>query len=158
MIYASSFPPTVIRRANTDDVEELYLLETICFRERRFKREHILWILHNPHAATFIDREEKTRGTLMLLIEGNVCRVLSLAVHPSCRLKGHGRQLRAVAERWAKENGATAVKLEVSTSNNGAIEFYRKLGYENAGLLSHYYSWGEDAYSMKKDIAQGAKT
>jgi len=148
----------VIRRANTDDVEELYLLETICFRERRFKREHILWILHNPHAATFIDRDEKTRGTLMLLAEGDTCRVLSLAVHPAVRMQGIGKALMVVAEEWAIENKASLMKLEVSTSNPGAIDFYKKLGYENAGLLTHYYSWGEAAYSMKKELAQRAKT
>ena len=148
----------MIRRANTDDVEELYLLETICFRERRFKREHILWILHNPHAATFIDRNEKTRGTLMLLVEGDICRVLSLAVHPAVRMQGIGKALMVVAEEWANENNASLMKLEVSTSNAGAIDFYKKLGYENAGLLVHYYSWGEDAYSMKKKLAHGAKT
>ena len=148
----------MIRRANTDDVEELYLLETICFRERRFKREHILWILHNPHAATFIDRDEKTRGTLMLLLEGSVCRVLSLGVHPAVRLQGIGKALMAVAEEWATENDAILMKLEVSTTNSGAIDFYKKLGYENAGLLAHYYSWGEDAFSMKKEIAGRAKS
>ncbi len=148
----------MIRRATTDDVEELYLIETICFKERRFKREHILWILHNPNAVTFIDREDKTRGTLMLLKEGDVCRVLSLAVHPAFRLQGLGRQFMAVAEEWARERNAIAIKLEVSTKNAAAIEFYRKLGYENTGMLSHYYSWGEDAYSMKKDLAQSAKS
>lgn len=148
----------MIRRANTDDVEELYLIETICFRERRFKREHILWILHNPHAATFIDREDKTRGTLMLLVEGGICRVLSLAVHPAYRLRGLGREFMRIAENWAAENKASAVKLEVSTNNAGAIEFYKRLGYQNAGMLPHYYSWGEDAYSMSKEISQGAKS
>jgi len=148
----------VLRRATTNDVEELYLIETICFKERRFQREHILWILHNPNAVTFIDREDRTRGTMMLLKEGAVCRVLSLAVHPAFRLQGLGRKFMAVAEDWAREGKATAIKLEVSTKNTGAIEFYKKLGYENAGLLSHYYSWGEDAYSMSKALETRAKS
>ena len=151
-------PPSLIRRANTDDVEEIYLLETICFKERRFQRDHILWILHNPQAITFIDKQEKTRGAVMLLIERGVCRILSLAVHPAVRLQGVGKALMMAAENWAKKNRVTAMRLEVGTKNSGALEFYKKLGYESTGLLPHYYSWGEDAYSMKKDMERGAKS
>ena len=148
----------MIRKATVEDLEELYLIETICFRERRFQREHILWILHHPNAAIYIDREERTRGTLMLLFEGDVCRVLSLAVHPAYRRQGIGRSLMALAEDYARRKNITVVMLEVSTQNSAAIDFYKKLGYENTGFLSHYYSWGEDAYSMSKNLAQRAKT
>jgi len=64
----------------------------------------------------------------------------------------------ALAEDYAVAHGASTVKLEVGTKNAVAIEFYKKLGYENAGFLSHYYSWGEDAYSMSKSVAPRAKT
>jgi len=148
----------LIRKATVDDVDELYLIETICFRERRFQREHILWILHHPNAATYIDRNERTRGTLMLLLEGAVCRVLSLAVHPAYRRQGIGRALMALSEDYAVAHGATIVKLEVSTKNAVAIDFYKSLGYENTGFLSNYYSWGEDAHSMSKNVALRAKT
>lgn len=147
-----------MRRATTDDVEELYLLETICFRERRFQKDHILWILHHPRAATFIETDKRTRGALMLLVEGTVCRVLSIAVHPAFRLKGIGSMVMAEAEKFAQQHSASEVRLEVSTKNHGAVKFYTKLGYKNVGIMAHYYSWGEDAYSMSKSIARGAKT
>lgn len=148
----------MIRRATTDDVEELYLLETICFRERRFQRDHILWILHHPNAATFVETDKKTRGALMLLVEGTVCRVLSIAVHPAFRLKGIGSMMMDEAERFAREHSASEVRLEVSTMNHGAMKFYLRLGYKNVGTMAHYYSWGEDAYSMSKSLEPRAKS
>ena len=148
----------MIRRATTDDIEELYLLETICFRERRFKKDHILWILHNPNAATFIDEDRRTRGAVMLIIENSACRIISIAVHPAFRLGGIGQALMAVAEDHAIKHSASEVRLEVGTNNDGAVQFYRKLGYENTGTLPGYYSWGEDAYTMRKSLLQRAKS
>ena len=56
------------------------------------------------------------------------------------------------AERIARERGATVARLEVSTQNAPAIALYRELGYRTEGLLPGYYSWGEDAYSMRKSL------
>jgi ribosomal protein S18 acetylase RimI-like enzyme len=61
------------------------------------------------------------------------------------------------AEREARKRGCTQVRLEVSTQNYGAIEFYRQLGYRTDGVLYGYYSWGEDAYGMTKALAPDEK-
>ncbi len=56
------------------------------------------------------------------------------------------------AEAVCRERGLLTIRLEVSTKNLVAIEFYRRLGYRTDGVLYSYYSWGEDAYSMHKPI------
>jgi len=56
------------------------------------------------------------------------------------------------AEAVCHERGLSTIRLEVSTKNLVAIEFYRRLGYRTDGVLYGYYSWGEDAYSMHKPI------
>src|SRR2546428_11558854 len=56
------------------------------------------------------------------------------------------------AEAVCRERGLSTIRLEVSTKNLVAIEFYRRLGYRTDGVLYGYYSWGEDAYSMHKAI------
>jgi len=148
----------MIRRAHISDVDNILLLETLCFQKGRLKREDILWLLRNPNALTFLDYENEARGALMLLMEEDVCRILSIAVHPSYRFKGIGKALIAIAEEQASRDNMTMVKLEVNARNRGAIEFYSKLGYERTGLIPHYYSWGDDAYSMRKILHQCAKT
>jgi len=89
---------------------------------------------------------------MMLLFEGHVCRVLSVAVAPKARRHGIGTRMMQAAEAVCRERGMSTIRLEVSTKNLVAMEFYRRLGYRTDGVLYGYYSWGEDAYSMHKAI------
>src|SRR5437870_11140517 len=89
---------------------------------------------------------------MMLLFEGHVCRVLSVAVAPKSRRRGIGTLMMQAAEAVCRERGLSTIRLEVSTKNLVAIEFYRRLGYRTDGVLYGYYSWGEDAYSMGKAV------
>jgi len=143
----------VIRSGGVGDLEALYELEVACFAERRFTREHLMYILRNPRASTFVYEVGRVLGSLMLHEEGGVLRVLSVGVHPSFRRRGIGRRLMALAEDMAEKFGSREVRLEVSTRNEGAVAFYTALGYETTGKLPRYYSWGEDAYAMRKPIA-----
>jgi ribosomal-protein-alanine N-acetyltransferase len=56
------------------------------------------------------------------------------------------------AERVSRERGAASARLEVSTVNAAAIALYRGLGYRTEGVLPGYYSWGEDAFAMRKRL------
>lgn len=116
--------------------------------------DHLDWILKNPRAMTLVeDGGPLMTGALMLLFEARVCRVLSVAVVPEERRRGLGSRMMRAAEEASRERGCTVVRLEVSTQNPGAAEFYRRLGYEVDGILPGYYSWGEDAFSMHKIVS-----
>ena len=142
------------RRANLGDLEAIYRIEAVCFKEHRFRREHLQWILTNEHVVTVVeDGAPGLLGAVMLLIDGKVGRVLSIAVIPEVRRTGLGTELMRAAERIAAEHHCDFVRLEVSTENAGALQFYRKLGYEVDGFLPGYYSWGDDAHSMRKRLA-----
>ena len=52
--------------------------------------------------------------------------------------------------------GLSRLYLEVFADNLRAIALYRGLGYRTDGLLPGYYSWGEDAYSMRKNLEPNA--
>ena len=143
----------MLRRATPEDLESIYRIEIECFRERRFRRDHVDWILRNERALTLVeDAGSRLDGAIMLLFEGHACRVLSVATIPSRRRQGLGMKMMDAAEAEARRRGSALVRLEVSTRNYGAIEFYRKLGYRTDGVLYGYYSWGEDAYSMAKPM------
>lgn len=145
----------LLRVATRDDLEPLYRVEIECFQERRFRKDHVDWILMNERGLTLVEETERGEilGALMLLFEGTACRVLSIAVVPKARHRGIGTKMMQAAEDSARERGCTVVRLEVSTQNFGAIEFYRGLGYRTDGVLYGYYSWGEDAYSMARAVA-----
>lgn len=140
----------MLRRATPADLEAIYRIEIECFKERRFRRDHVDWILRNERAATFVVEEDGQNlvGAIMVLVEGQIARILSVATMPDHRRKHLGTEMMKIAEEEARRRGCALVRLEVSTRNYGAIEFYRGLGYRTDGVLYGYYSWGEDAYSM----------
>ncbi len=144
----------MLRRATPADLEAIYRIEVACFKERRFRRDHLDWILRNERAVTFVEEDgTQLLGAIMLLVEGQVSRVLSVATMPDHRRKHLGTAMMKVAEAEARRRGCAQVRLEVSTRNYGAIEFYRGLGYKTDGVLYGYYSWGEDAYSMIRPVS-----
>ncbi len=144
----------MLRTASPEDLEALYRVETECFQEHRFRKDHVAWILANEKALTLVDDEEgELQGALMLLFERASCRVLSIAVVPGARRRGLGTRMMDAANDAARARGASLIRLEVSTRNLGAIEFYRGLGYRTDEVLYGYYSWGEDAYSMARPVA-----
>ncbi len=143
----------MFRVAGPNDLDALYRFEILCFREHRFRRNHVDWILRNERALTLVeDGRKAVTAAMMLLFEGHVCRVLSVAVAPKSRRRGIGTLMMQAAEAVCRERGLSTIRLEVSTKNLVAIEFYRRLGYRTDGVLYGYYSWGEDAYSMRKAI------
>ncbi len=151
----------MLRTATPTDLEAIYRVEIACFKEHRFRKDHVDWILRNDRARTLVAQGEDGRleGVIMLLFEGPSCRVLSVATMPESRRRGLGTEMMRVAEAEALGRGCTRIRLEVSTQNYAAIEFYRGLGYKTDGVLYGYYSWGEDAYSMTRVFADpGSET
>ncbi len=143
----------LLRVAGPPDVAALYRFEILCFEEHRFRKDHIDWILRNERALTLVeDGPAGIEAAMMLLFEGQVCRVLSVAVAPTSRHRGIGTRLMQSVEAICGQRGLSTIRLEVSTMNLGAIELYRRLGYRTDGVLYGYYSWGEDAYSMHKAV------
>jgi len=144
----------LLRPAGFLDLEALQRIEGVCFQRRRFRKEQLEWVLRNERALTLVEDDgRRLTGALMLLFEGRVCRVLSVAVIPEARRRELGTRLMLVAEDLAHDRGCSTIRLEVSTQNVGAIELYRTLEYVMDGLLPGYYSWGEDAFSMHKSLA-----
>ncbi|MEE9600613.1 MAG: GNAT family N-acetyltransferase [Thermoplasmata archaeon] len=145
----------MISRANVNDVPIILRIERKCFGRRGFSKAHIIWILKNPAAMTYVySHQERPVGTIMLKRDLDVARVVSIAVLPGQRRRGVGTELMAMAEDIMREQGAKVMKLEVNVNNDTAINFYRHLGYDFDGILKGYYSWGEDAYVMGKTLDQ----
>jgi ribosomal protein S18 acetylase RimI-like enzyme len=68
-------------------------------------------------------------GTVISGFDGYRGWVYHLAVHPSCRRRGFGRQLMREAEARLKAMGCPKLNLQVRSSNAAVIAFYERLGY-----------------------------
>ena len=75
--------------------------------------------------------------------------IISIAVHPLHRRKGYGKMLMEHVLKFMKGK----VMLHVKKSNLGAIDFYKKLGFEEIGEIKGYYRDGEDAILMAKMLS-----
>ena len=68
-------------------------------------------------------------ASVMAGYEGHRGWLNYVAVDPDHRRKGLGREIIAEAERLLRQMGCPKTNLQVRTSNQGVIEFYRRLGY-----------------------------
>jgi [ribosomal protein S18]-alanine N-acetyltransferase len=82
----------------------------------------------------------------------NTARILMLAVHNNFRKQGIGSALLKEFLAEMKHLRVTKVELEVRTTNQGALAFYKKQGFSHQHTLHQFYQNGEDAYAMKKDL------
>ena len=56
--------------------------------------------------------------------------VVALAVRPEARKQGLGNQLILAVEDWARETGASGVRVNSGEAMTGALYFYKSMGYE----------------------------
>jgi ribosomal protein S18 acetylase RimI-like enzyme len=75
-----------------------------------------------------------------------------LSVNDNNRKQGIGSALLWQFLSEMKNHQITQVELEVRTTNQGALEFYKKQGFILREKLQQFYQNGEDAYSMRKEL------
>ena len=78
--------------------------------------------------------------------------ILNIAVAPSFRRRGLGKELMLALENYAKNKGAERLLLEVREGNLAARGLYEKQGFLAFGVRKNYYEDGENAIVMQKTI------
>jgi ribosomal protein S18 acetylase RimI-like enzyme len=100
------------------------------------------WLLINPEIRTALQvavrslmrRRKHSPVTTAIPSFG----ILSLAVSPRSRRLGVGAQLMNKAEEIARIQGYRIMNLTVRPENQGAIEFYAKLGWHRDSAEAHW--------------------
>jgi ribosomal-protein-alanine N-acetyltransferase len=82
----------------------------------------------------------RAEGFALGRIAGPEAELLTLAVHPDARRRGHGSALVLAFEAAAEARGAGAAFLEVAATNVPARALYAGLGYVPAGRRPGYYA------------------
>ena len=103
-----------------------------------------IWLV----AVEVVDRGAAVVGFGGVLQVIDEAHVMNLAVDPARRRLGVASRLLAALLLAIGDRGAVSVTLEVRASNVGAIELYRRFGFEVAGRRPRYYPDGEDAEIM----------
>jgi ribosomal protein S18 acetylase RimI-like enzyme len=64
--------------------------------------------------------------------------VVSMWVDPACRRAGVGKMLIDALIAWATAHGLHELKLMVVSVNQGAIQFYERIGFRKSGVTGPY--------------------
>jgi ribosomal-protein-alanine N-acetyltransferase len=75
-----------------------------------------------------------------------------LAVAPSHRRQGLGRRVVGWLEQSAEVAGIAFVYVEARSRNRAALDFYRRLGYQQIERIRGYYRGREDAVRLARTL------
>ena len=145
-----------IRRARPTDIPEVMAIERECFVEPWEEEVFVQTLEWTPFSFFVAMADGRIRGFVVGCLENTGSAVYghvsNLGVTAAYRGTGLGRLLVIRLEKQFVIDGAGGALLEVRVSNTDAQEFYRRLRYREAFLLSGYYSNGEDALVMMKEM------
>ena len=138
----------MIRAATVADADAIAALLDACGQN---------WTL--DHVRSELAREtgrhlvrEDGRGAILGWITEDVAEIDMLAVHPSARRTGLGKQLLDAWEADVRTRGAVKVWLDVRPSNEAALRLYQGAGYRSTGRRPRYYHDGEDALLLERTL------
>ena len=145
---AVAFPQLLIRPVLQSDLDAVSGLEKLCFKD--------------PYPLHFISQlaEANPENFLVAITDDALVgyavvdrwighnHLISIAVHPNGRGKGIGTGLMTALQQRLERG--RPFRLEVRKSNLPALEFYRRHGFHETGVIEGYYSDGEDAVLMEK--------
>lgn len=139
-----------IRRMTANDVDDVFAVLNLNLGEY-FAPEVIQFFLAQWPDGQFV-AESLTGQVVGALcgskLAGNRASVSLLAVDASVRGMGAGTSLMASLRRACMMNGIGTIQLEVRTTNEDAIRFYKRLGFSVSEFLPSFYNDGGDGYRM----------
>ena len=142
----------------TKDLDQLYEIETECFKDEAFMKKQIAQLLMNYNSISLLARYNGKAvgfiiGRISVENEALAGHILTLDVLPTQRRRGIGRRLLEELESIFVQKNISESYLEVRENNGAALRLYERMGYEKIGKLKNYYG---DAHGicLKKVLTQ----
>jgi len=143
----------MIRCAQIRDLAQIVQIEGLCFpEETAFPPKMFAYLIRYAVSLVASEPEAKVLGFIMGYTSGKAGAVYTLDVHPSYRRKGIGSKLLQSLGEKLSQLGAQAIRLEAALDKPGAVELYRKAGYQERELVRNYYGRGNHAVRMWKNL------
>lgn len=144
------------------DIDEVLEIEKLCFPTPWTRRAFVSELNENVYAHYIVARSNgRLAGYAGMWVILEEAHITNIAVHPAYRRQGLGWLLLHELMERARVRHATAMTLEVRTSNLVAQTMYTRAGFQVRGLRKGYYTdTKEDAIVMWKDdlaISTGAR-
>ncbi|EIE26453.1 acyl-CoA N-acyltransferase [Coccomyxa subellipsoidea C-169] len=148
-------PLRSIRMARIEDVEALEeQARAIDWNLAQLEEEQRRTACDNPRLCTFLVSEDSgaMQGFAIGWHVAGELQVMALAVSAKSRRRGIGQLLLRELLDISRRQGDFIAMLEVKASNHGALLMYSKLGFDEVGRRPRYYSDGEDALLLQKQL------
>jgi ribosomal-protein-alanine acetyltransferase len=140
--------PLQIAPMTGEHLSEVLAIEKSSFRDP-WSPVSFLDSIGEPPASWVVLENERVAGYLVTLWVCDEIHILNFAVREDLRQRGIGTCLMDFLLQKAHTQGIRAMLLEVRRSNQAAIEFYQKNGFQPLYHRKAYYSDGEDACIME---------
>jgi len=137
---------TFVRPLRLSDLPEILEIEKVSFSDP-WSVDSFRSVLSVDYYITVGVFRERLIGYLIGQFIIDELHIFNLAVDPAHRRTGIAGLMIETLREILKDNLKT-VFLEVRVSNLPAINFYKKLGFNEVGKRKKYYSNGEDALLM----------
>jgi [ribosomal protein S18]-alanine N-acetyltransferase len=136
---ADDHPAATIRPLRAGDLDEVLAIEAAAYPRpwsaATFERE----LAREDRCYRVIVEDDVVAGYAGLSTGAGEAHVLTVAVAPDRRRRGHGGRLVATLLEEAVARGVGSVTLEVRRSDTAAQRLYRRAGFEEAGVRPGYY-------------------
>jgi [ribosomal protein S18]-alanine N-acetyltransferase len=144
-----------IRDFQPSDLPVLSKIDEACFPPGiSYSRKELAAFIAHRSARTWIAEGE---GSIVGFVVANreperVGHIITIDVLEGWRRRGAGTQLMNVAEDWARKAKLQIIYLETAEENLAAQSFYKARGYRKVELVDRYYSDGQAAWVMVKNL------
>jgi [ribosomal protein S18]-alanine N-acetyltransferase len=116
----------------------------------KYDMDRVAAILAKADTLTLVARDSQGLAGFAILYFGDERAHLQLlAVRPRCQRQGIGRRLLRWLIESARVAGMAEMGLEMRAGNQPARDFYRSLGFVDAGAVAGYYNQRESALRMR---------
>jgi ribosomal-protein-alanine N-acetyltransferase len=151
-----SMTKTLIRHAVQEDFEVLLEIDEASFPGGvAYDANELAYFMNRDGAETIVVEEDGTIVAFLILeVHRNRRRatIVTVDVREDSQRKGYGSRMLMRAEEMLRDYGIEVYDLQVDVSNGKAIVFYKKHGFNIVRTLRNYYSNGNDAYLMVKEL------
>ncbi|MFQ6050128.1 MAG: ribosomal protein S18-alanine N-acetyltransferase [Candidatus Hydrothermarchaeota archaeon] len=144
-----------IRSMSHSDFDRVIEIERASFKDP-WSHISFLDLFHfSPKGFIVVEVQGEIVGYAIYVLETNeIGHLLSIAVDPNWRRKKIGTSLMNYIIEDLRNKGVKYLKLEVREGNLPAIKLYKSLGFLEIEIIRYYYSDGENAILMVKDISR----
>jgi ribosomal-protein-alanine N-acetyltransferase len=147
-----------VRQMQAADLDQVIVIEEGSFSHPWSREQFQFELARAPISRCFViedlDSQDDCRVAAFLTswLIADEMHITNVAVSPNQRGKGVARFLLTGVLDEIVSQGGKWCQLEVRESNDAAMGLYLKLGFQNLGTRRGYYSDGEDAVIMGREL------